>query len=240
MAAFSVPATEHSVTTSWGKENEEASIEAIMNNMMPENGILSMVGDTWNIYEFVRKVAEFQDIIENKNATLVIRPDSGEMRDVLPQVMRLVRDNFWSKTNNKGYSDFDSIKILQGDGIDEDSVTEPFAIAKGLGISADSIMTGSGGGLMQANIDRDTLKFAFKASNVMRAGVDYPIAKNPITDPGKMSKKGRLALVKGDKEFYTQVVDTFDTPWDQLRLVYENGQTYNMETLSTIRERLAV
>jgi hypothetical protein len=53
-------------------------------------------------------------------------------------------------------------------------------------------MTGSGGGLLQRNLDRDTMKFAFKASNAIVNGESIPIAKQPITDPGKMSKKGKF------------------------------------------------
>jgi len=241
MAAFSVAATEHSVTTSWGSANELDSIEYMIENMMPENGILSMVADTWNVFEFVKKAAQFQERIRNKGGTLVIRPDSGEMRDVLPIVLAKARQLFGKTTNSKDYDVLNDVKILQGDGINEDTVTEPFQIAKELGISADSVMSGSGGGLMQANIDRDTCKFAFKASNVTRDGVDIPIAKDPITDPGKRSKKGRLSLAQTSEGYQTLIAPSDEklaTVPDQLRTVYENGKLSNMETLSTIRERL--
>jgi len=239
MAAFSVPATEHSVTTSWGSANELDSIEYIIDKM-PENGILSMVADTWNVFEFVEKAAKFQERIRNKGGTLVIRPDSGEMRDVLPKVLNDARRLFGGRENNKGYDVLADVKILQGDGINEDTVTEPFQIAKELGISADSVMSGSGGGLMQANIDRDTCKFAFKASNVTRDGVDIPIAKDPITDPGKRSKMGKLMLMRGPQGYHTVAYtpDRMPKGVDYLRTVYENGKLSNMETLSTIRERL--
>jgi len=244
MAAFSVAATEHSVTTSWGSANELDSIEYMIENMMPENGILSMVADTWNVFEFVEKAAKFQERIRNKGGTLVIRPDSGEMRDVLPTVLLTAAAEFGHNKNSKGFAVLNNVKILQGDGINEDTVTEPFQIAKELGISADSVMSGSGGGLMQASIDRDTCKFAFKASNVTRDGVDIPIAKDPITDPGKRSKKGRMVLVDydGAGSYKTITVDSPDYKGaqrsDLLRTVYENGKLSNMETLSTIRERL--
>lgn len=239
MAGFSVPATEHSVTTSYGRDNERDSIGEMIDRMMPENGILSLVGDTWHIYDFIRKAAEFKDRIHNKGGTLVIRPDSGEMRQVLPQVMREVREKFGCTRNAKGYDVLNAVKVLQGDGINENSVTTPFAVAKDMGISADSIMTGSGGGLMQTDIDRDTCKFAFKASNVTRNGVDIPVAKDPITDPGKRSKMGRLALLKGDKEYYTSVVDRFDTPWDCLETIYDpTAGPFEKESFADIRKRL--
>ena len=241
MAAFSVAATEHSVTTSWGRDGEDVSIENLIDNMMPENGILSMVGDTWNIYEFVHKIAKYQDRIANKGGTVVIRPDSGDMQTVLRKVIADVRDEFWNDRNDKGYLMPRRVKVLQGDGINENSVVIPFQIAKELGVSADAIMTGSGGGLMQANIDRDTCKFAFKASQVTRGGIEYPIAKDPITDPGKKSKAGRMKLVDFP-DGYRTVVNTerdYDKFTDILRPIYENGKLFNMEAFSTIRERLA-
>lgn len=244
MAAYSVPATEHSVTTSWGSANEEASIEYLIENMMPQDGILSVVGDTWNIYNFIRMVAKHYDKIVAKNGTIVIRPDSGDMWQVLPNVYELVRSLFPGKLNSKRYWMADRVKVLQGDGINEDTCTIPFQIALERGISADMVMTGSGGGLMQANIDRDTCKFAFKASNVTRGGVDIPVAKDPITDPGKKSKMGRLALVKsrdfgaGESEYSYKTVEG-PCYMDHLRLIYENGKLFNMESLATIRERLA-
>jgi nicotinamide phosphoribosyltransferase len=241
MAAFSVAATEHSIMTSFGQSGEDASLDYLIENMMPENGILSVVGDTWNIYQFVKKIASRQDKIAAKKGTLVIRPDSGKMREVLPHIFADIRDLFRSEFNSKGYRVPKYVKVLQGDGINEHSVVEPFKIGKEYGISADAIMTGSGGGLMQSNIDRDTLKFAFKASNVRINGVDMPIAKNPITDPGKMSKMGRLMLLKDGGHFNTVGPDDCRKLGleDQLRLVYEDGKTFNMESLATIRERLA-
>lgn len=236
MAAFSVAAAEHSIMTSFGKENETASIEYLIENMMPENGILSIVGDTWNIFDFVKKIAAQQDKILNKNGTVVIRPDSGEMREVLPSVFSDVRELFYGSTNTKGYFVPKCAKVLQGDGINELTVVTPFEIALEHGISADAVMTGSGGGLMQSNIDRDTLNFAFKASNVTINGIDYPISKNPITDQGKKSKEGKLRLVKNDNGEYT-TTPLAGYAYDEMRVVYDNGSVYNMDTLANIRAR---
>jgi nicotinamide phosphoribosyltransferase len=242
MAAFSVAATEHSVTTSYGRDGEDASIDNLIENMMPQNGILSMVADTWNVYEFIKKIAARQDKIANKGGTVVIRPDSGKMRDVLPHVFTSVRDLFWANTNSKGFRVPKYVKILQGDGINENTVTQPFQIGKEHGISSDAIMTGSGGGLMQANIDRDTCRFAFKASNVIRAGIDYAISKDPITDPGKRSKAGRMKLIAQPDPFsFITMTDSdklYHITHDELRVVYNQGVLYNEEDLATIRKRL--
>lgn len=242
MAAFSVSATEHSIMTSFGQEGETDSFEYLIDNMMQEGGILSVVSDTWNVYEAAHKWVALAHKIRAKNGTLVFRPDSGDIETVLRTIIPILRDGFGYDINSKGYAVLRNVKILQGDGINEHSVAKVFQIAKELRVSADSIMTGSGGGLMQANIDRDTLKFAFKASEVTRGGVSIPISKDPITDKGKVSKKGRMILLEtADKQFRTvtdQEPDYYDLDdMDVLQLVYENGKTFNMESLATIRER---
>lgn len=238
MAAFSVAATEHSVMTSLSNaDGELEALEYLIENMMPENGILSVVGDTYNIYDFVAKVATLQDKIAAKGGTFVIRPDSGDMNVVLPKVFEMVRGLFEGQPNSKGYFVPKYVKVLQGDGIDENSVEIPFKLAMEAGLSADCIMTGSGGGLMQSNIDRDTLKFAFKASNVTIDNVNYPIAKEPITDPGKRSKKGKLKLIRNTNGEYMTAGMYFNGIYDELQLVYENGEVYNSQSLAQIRER---
>jgi nicotinamide phosphoribosyltransferase len=93
---------------------------------------------------------------------------------------------------------------------------------------------------MQKNIDRDTCKFAFKASNMVVNGISEGIAKNPISDPGKKSKRGRLALIKQNDVFKTvRVLDAFyPHPGDHLRDVYVGGDLLVDEDLDTIRKRI--
>lgn len=240
MAAFSVPATEHSIMTSLSEEDEEnIAFEYLVENMMQEGGILSVVSDTYNVFKAAGKWAPLVERIRNKNGTLVFRPDSGDMEQVLPPIMETLREVFGAERNSLGYDVLKNVKILQGDGIQEHTVHIPFRIAASLGISADSIMTGSGGGLMQHDIDRDTCKFAFKASNVVINGHSHGICKEPITDPGKRSKRGRMALVKENGEFKTiRLLNGSGYMGDHLREVYRNGKLLVDENLATIRARI--
>lgn len=236
---YSVPATEHSIMCAYGHENELASFERII-DQAPENGIISVVSDTWNIFEACKKWATLKEKIANKGQTLVIRPDSGDIRDVLNQIIPIINDGFGSTRNSKGYDVLNGVKILWGDGMNEDTIDLPFQIASVVhDVSADSIIVGSGGGLLQAGLDRDTNKFAFKASNIRIDGKDYPIAKDPITDPGKQSKKGRMKLGDfGDR--YDTVLDSdpdYDRIHDKLKVVYRNGSIYNEDTMENIRTR---
>ena len=52
---------------------------------------------------------------------------------------------------------------------------------------ASNIAFGMGGALLQ-QVNRDTQRFAYKASEVTVDGKRIPICKDPVTDPGKASK----------------------------------------------------
>lgn len=239
MSGFSLPATEHSCMTSYGKENEFESFKRII-EVTPENTTVSVVSDTWDIYNACEMWNSLAPLIEEKNITLVVRPDSGNVKEVLPKLITILNKAFKGKYNSKGYKVFDNLKILWGDGINEDTITEVFAIAMGLGISADSILTGSGGGLMQNKIDRDTSKYAFKASNAIINGISTPIGKDPITDAGKASKKGYLDLVYDKDGNYKTIVcyNSFGNVKSLLKPRYCNGGIYCITDLEQIREKL--
>lgn len=244
---YSVPATEHSIMCAYGQNNELDSFERIL-AAAPAGGILSVVSDTWNIYEAVEKWITLKDKVAEKGITLVIRPDSGDIDHVLRKLLPRIREGFGAVENSRGFDVLNNVKVLWGDGMDEHTIYTPFDVAYSCGIAADSVMAGSGGGLMQADIDRDTCKFAFKASNITIAGKDIPIAKDPITDPGKMSKKGRMVLstfvdvdtnkwtygtVTSSDRFYDQVQEV-----DILEPVYRNGELLKEDTMDEIRKRI--
>ena len=247
MAGFSIPATEHSVMTSFGRYAELESFEYLIENMMPVNGILSVVSDTWDVFEAAHKWVSLADKIRNKNGTIVVRPDSGDMRSNVPKLLKIISEGFGVTRNNKGYNVINNAKILQGDGIDDETLTIPFNAAQFAGISSDSVLVGSGGGILQSGINRDTLGFAFKASNVTRSGIDYPIRKDPVTDTKKRSKAGRLKLVaygaKDGTNSYTTLVDDgtpfFNAHQDSLKLVYEDGVLFNQQSMTEIRNRIS-
>lgn len=240
MSGFSVPATEHSIMCSFGEDGEEASFEYLLENMAQPGGIISVVSDSWNIYRACEYWNKLAPIAKAKNVTLVVRPDSGEIDEVLPEVLSILEEGFGFTMNSKGYKVLNNVKVLWGDGINEDTCTLPFEIAKTIGISADSIITGSGGGLMQVDINRDTNKFAVKGSNVIIDGVSIPIAKNPITDSGKQSKKGKLKLLynKETNQYgtWTDSDQYFDVAKDQLDLVFLDGEIKRTQTIDEIRK----
>jgi nicotinamide phosphoribosyltransferase len=103
-----------------------------------------------------------------------------------------------------------------------------------MGWSTDNIAFGMGGALLQ-QVHRDTQKFAMKASAVQINGQWHPIYKDPVTDPGKISKAGRLTLYRNFNGSYHSSVE--DWPEDSLVTVYKNGELINETTFDEIRAR---
>ena len=60
---------------------------------------------------------------------------------------------------------------------------------------------------------------------------------NPITDQGKRSKKGRLALIKENGQFKTVQRNTLTGDANQLITVFNNGQLVTEYTLDQVRQQ---
>jgi len=96
------------------------------------------------------------------------------------------------------------------------------------GYSISNIAFGMGGALLQG-VNRDTMGFAMKASAAMINGVWTDVFKDPVTDKGKRSKKGRLALIVKDGEYQTvrddELTGTLRYPGvNKLQTVFKNGE----------------
>lgn len=236
MSGFSIPATEHSIMCSFGEDDEQDSLKYII-SQIEDGGVVSIVSDTWNIFRACKYLVELSDYIKSRDITIVVRPDSGEIKDVLPKVIDIISKGFGTTENSKGFKVINNAKILWGDGIDEHTCADPFRIAMGMGISADSILTGSGGGLMQKDIDRDTYKFAVKGSNVIVNGKSIPISKDPITDKGKRSKSGKFVLLE-NRTFTEEESFAMDdvSSRNMLETVFLNGDIKRHQSIDDIRE----
>jgi nicotinamide phosphoribosyltransferase len=111
-----------------------------------------------------------------------------------------------------------------------------------LGYSADNIAFGMGGALLQ-QVDRDTQKFAMKASSAKINGEWVSVVKDPITDPGKKSKAGRVTLWRSGGEFVSAVEQP--KGWhdkgigdfvDVLEEVYCDGRLVKEITFAEVRQ----
>jgi nicotinamide phosphoribosyltransferase len=242
MAAFSVPASEHTVQCSFGDLpwDQHEYLLKMLSTFAKKGKIVSIVMDGYNVYRETDTLITMKDLIIASGAKVVLRPDSGNPLEVIAKLLQMLAAGFGVTVNSKGYKVLNYVGILQGDGIDYNSMVGILEMVTGLGYSSDCIVFGSGGGLLQ-KVNRDTYKFAQKASAILVDGVWKPIAKNPITDPGKKSKAGRLTLVKSvlTGEFRTVDLDKeIDSEWvDQMVTLYENGELFNLTTLDEVRAR---
>lgn len=237
MPAFSIPAAEHSTITSWGKDHEKESFENML-DQFPE-GLIAVVSDSYDIYNAVEKIwgEQLKNKIVNRKGTLVIRPDSGNPNEVVVKILGLLGDKFGYTTNKKGYKVLPSyLRVIQGDGVDYEALPGILESIAEAGWSIDNVAFGSGGGLLQ-KVNRDTLGFAYKASNVTVDEEDIPISKNPATDPTKKSKAGKLALLNVDGWKTVVLEGGVTSSRDELQTVFKNGELLIDQNFSDIRKR---
>ena len=178
-----------------------------------------------------------QQVIDS-GATLVVRPDSGDPADVVEKCAMLLDKTFGSTVNSRGYKVLNHVRILQGDGVNPTSIGEILERVKRAGYSADNFAFGMGGALLQ-HMNRDTQKFAMKCSAARIDGKWIDVYKDPVTDPGKASKKGRLDLVKDPftGQLMTQQLSAVSKQTSELVEVYRDGVLLKEWTLEEVRVR---
>ena len=104
-------------------------------------------------------------------------------------------------------------------------------ILKKEGFSTENIAFGMGGGLLQA-VGRDDFRFAMKASAICVDGEWRDVYKDPITDSGKRSKRGRLAL---SCDFETVRVEELEGREDLLKPIFKNGKLLKDYSFDEVR-----
>jgi nicotinamide phosphoribosyltransferase len=242
MAAYSVPASEHSIQCSYGETfyNQREYLRKMLDTYAKEGKIVSVVIDGYDVYREAQQLCELKNEIIASKARVVFRPDSGDAKEVIPKILAMQANAFGYTVNSKGYKVINNVGVLQGDGIDNETMIELLELVTELGYSTDNIVFGSGGGLLQ-KVNRDTYKFAQKASAIKIHDQWVPIWKDPVTDPGKRSKSGRLTLVRSrlTGEFSTVNIDKpLDSEYEDMMVtVYDHGKLLVEHTLDEIRAR---
>lgn len=236
MAGFSIPALEHSVTTAWGPSREAECFRNALEVYGGEGKFLACVSDTYDIFNAVENIwgtTLKEEVIKSK-ATVVIRPDSGDPVFVVSKVMRILGEKFGYTLNSKGYKVLNNVRVIQGDGVNIHSIEAILKSLENDGFSADNIAFGMGGALLQ-QLDRDTQRFAMKASAKLIINEWVGISKDPVTDPGKASKSGRvIAAINNEGKL---VSSTLEKDTSYMNVVYSYGDISNTASLTTIRSR---
>jgi nicotinamide phosphoribosyltransferase len=243
MAGFSIPAAEHSTVTSWGgPEVEVLAYKNMLDKFLSPGRTVAVVSDSYDIFYAIRELwgKQLKQQIINSGATLVIRPDSGNPVTIVRDVIKELMNSFNFYTNSKGYDILPPyIRIIQGDGVEYDSIKDILTEITNCRISTDNVSFGMGGALLQ-NLNRDFLKFAMKTSAIKTEGRDWQdVYKEPVTDRGKASKRGRLALYKTAHNQYRTIREIeIDFGRENLLLdVYLNGEILEKWEFKDIRAR---
>jgi len=246
----SVNASEHSVMCSFGRENEFEAYEHML-KLYP-TGIVSIVSDTYDIYKVTKEYMErLKPKILARDGKVVIRPDSGDPEHIIcgdpnadpftPEgkgCIKLLDEVFGSTVNSKGFKVLHpKIGLIYGDGMYLARYERTLERLKNMGYAASNLVIGVGGLLRYYN--RDTLGYAIKATKVEVNGIERSIRKDPVTDPGKKSHQGYLALYKENGKYITKDdVTAAEEKSGLLQTVFKDGKITRMDSLSAIRGRI--
>jgi nicotinamide phosphoribosyltransferase len=241
IAGFSIPAMEHSTVTSWGRDGESAAYRNMLKEFGKPGAIFAAVSDSYDVFNAAENIwgDELKAEVINSGATVVIRPDSGDPLTVNQRLIEILGQKFGYTKNAKGFKVLNNVRLIQGDGVNELSIRSILGGFMAMGWSADNIAFGMGGALLQ-QLDRDTQKFAMKCSSVCINGEWVDVVKDPITDPGKKSKAGRVTLWTNGTGEYVTSVDTptqwADRGWFKALVpVYWNGNLHNEISFEQVR-----
>lgn len=252
MAGFSIPATEHSTMTVFGREGELEVVKKWVTKTLVERQVpvgvpklTACVGDSYDIFNFARMIClpEIMNLIKNSGGTLVLRPDSGPPIETLLKIFGIFEEMLPQgeiTVNAKGFKVLPTyLRTIWGDGINRRSTPEILNAITTIGWSASNLAMGSGGGLLQ-DVNRDTQRFAFKCSFAVVNGKSVNVVKDPITDKGKKSKAGRLDLIKTPDGYKTvSLQDNQDShPDSVMNTVFCNGDILYHTTFAECRERM--
>jgi nicotinamide phosphoribosyltransferase len=246
-AFFSVPATEHSVMTSFGPGDGEVEAFLHMIETYP-TGILSIVSDSYDYENCLKKVVcgvlrdeimqryeKAKELSPETPHFVVIRPDSGDMvRNILMSLDAL--EKAYGSTKENGFKLLHpAVRLIQGDGINRESLVSVLDVLHYRKWSLTNLVFGSGGGLLQS-VTRDTERFAMKASMIVQNGVEKNICK---MTPGKQSKLGRLTVeLDSSGEYVVSQQGLGNTQNSILAPRFVNGVVLNSPRLDDVRDRI--
>jgi nicotinamide phosphoribosyltransferase len=242
-----IPATEHSVMTSF--EDEMAAITNLIHEY-PDQPI-ACVMDSYN-YDHALEVILPKVKDKIGNGTFVIRPDSGDsVIQVLKALRAAVAAGFGREeveVDGKKYIVLKNVAVIQGDGINYGTVKEILDAVHEAGFSAQNVAFGMGGGLLQ-KLDRDTLSFATKLCYVQfQDGTSRDVMKAPYGVPEKWSSPGLMKVMNNNDTHHTVIPIEQEKDFkgreftDSMKTVYDNGkldETYMTEEFDVIRKRIS-
>lgn len=256
----SVAATEHSVMCAGGEFNESETVDHLLD--IYSAGILSIVSDTWDLYNMVDVVLPSKlERIMARDGKVVVRPDSGDPVKILcgdpdadpnslefKGVVEILWDHFGGTTTVKGYKVLDThVGTIYGDAINEQRRRDIKNGLAGKGFADCNVVFGIGSFTYQLNT-RDVFAQAMKATFAMINGTEFKLQKDPKTDAGmKKSARGMIQLYIDDDGKITMEQDMDWNSWivsraekgALLQPIWKDSKFLKVNTLAEIRARIA-
>lgn len=232
-----IPASEHSTIITWGRAREAEAYANMLDQFSGDGKIVACVSDSYDLWSAVRDIwcGTLKERVKHSGGTLVIRPDSGDPEKVVHDTLGVLGEHFGYTTNSKGYKVLPSyVRLIQGDGVDEETIRAVLTRAAFAGWSAENVAFGMGGALLQ-QVNRDTFSFAMKPSHVTINGEGRNVWKAPADDIGKTSKRGRFGLVR-EPEWDT-ISEAEAAGHDELQEVFRDGKLVATTNFAQVRER---
>ncbi|BAQ02831.1 putative nicotinate phosphoribosyltransferase [Klebsiella phage K64-1] len=259
----SVDATEHSVMCSNSdaehRNDYGAAVMAVDHweeqvTMWEEDGlgvpVTSCVIDTYNDYRFVRdfigtKLKDRIVEIGKRGGRFVLRPDSRIPKEICIDVIEILMEKFGYTINEHGYKVLPPyIGVIQGDGVNFDSIHEILDILDEKKLSLENIVFGCGTKLVNPERGRDLYSWSMKgtAQHVEDEREWQDLFKDPAGEPGKRSHKGRVVTWKckvsgkifvdrDDLDKINHFIENLLVP------MYDCGKIMNFSTFDEVRER---
>ena len=238
--AFSVVASEHSIMTAGGPQEEVAIARHIIETHPDQT--ISLVADSYDYYAFVDAMIDLKPVVDEHRVKLVIRPDSvtpqhPDAKDLVLWTLNRYMARMPCTTTPTGHKET-PYSVLWSDGLVPDTIIDIASAVVVNGFAAHNTAYGMGGGLLQ-KVDRDTERFAMKSSAQERDGQWVNIQKNPL-DKSKASLAGRLQVVNltGHDDIVPE--EQWANPEDprvRLKPVFENGVILRQHTFEQVRAR---
>lgn len=229
----SVWATEHSVAMSFGPGRGEIDYLLHQLRNCPPDMICSVVIDTYDDKGFMLNVVandEVREELAKRTAPTKFRPDTGNPLTNVVEKSDMLASIFGFRMNRTQHKVLNgNVGLLQGDGMDELSIPETYRQYVKTGWGAENFITGSGGGLLQVDLNRDVIRAAIKDCQGKKNGIPFNMQKNPKSDPSKASKSGDLKLHKSMNSYMTiqsskETPEAFNGYSDELETVLHNGK----------------
>ena len=250
--------TEHAVISSnYAHGTDEVKFLKRMLTETYPNASFSCLGDTYDYWNFIDNVIpSCKDEIMKHNGKLLVRPDSGDQFTTVIKTVQKLWDTFGGTVNTKGFKVLDShIGIILGDGCTLNVLKKIWDKLNSMQFAANNVIFGVGAFCFTAIFEgdkmivntRDTYGVAMKATYACFGVKEYMVYKDPKTDTSNLKKshKGLVFVYKDGNNFMYKdglLKDDYNEyggdDANALRLVFEDGKTYNRETFTTIRERL--